>query len=549
MQITFIGANHTVTGSKYLIEINGKSFIMECGMHQGRRKESEHRNNCFPFDVKGLDAVVLSHAHIDHSGNLPNLVNHGYEGPIYSTHATKDLCQYMLTDSGRIQESNVEYINKRKEKRGQELIEPIYTEADAINAISYFKGQNYYESFDVVDGVKCTFYDAGHILGSAMIFLEMHDFETDEKVSLLFTGDLGRPHLPILRDPDIEKLPPADILMIESTYGNKFHESIVEAQDALAKIINETAAKGGKIIIPAFALGRTQEVTYELHQLANAKRIPAIPIFLDSPLAVSVTGVFKAHPECYDEESKKMIEDGSESLLGFDNFKQTKSVEESKELNNFNGPCIIISASGMCEHGRILHHLKNNIEDPRNAVMIVGYQAENTLGRKLVKGETVVSIFDKDYQVKARIEALNYFSGHADRSDLLNFATSVKGLKRTFVVHGDAERSFALKEAFESNELSNVCVPSWGEVYDLNLKALETGGKPKLRIMCGGEYIYDAKGILAPADVSHLGGDGIPDHEGKNIFAADNAEEERKAPKKEDKKAKTSGFDSGGFDS
>lgn len=543
MRITFIGANHTVTGSKYLIEINGKSFILECGMHQGKRKESEHRNNCFPFDPVKLDAVVLSHAHIDHSGNLPNLVKHGFMGPIYATHATKDLCQYMLTDSGRIQESNVEYINKRRTKRGEEPIEPVYTEADAVNSLSYFKGQNYYSAFEVVPGAKCTFYDAGHILGSAMIHLELNDFETNEKVSFLFTGDLGRPHLPILRDPDLKVLPNIDILMIESTYGDKFHESIVEAQDKLAEIINDTAAKGGKILIPAFALGRTQEVTYELHQLRIANRIPAIPVFLDSPLALSVTGVFKAHSECYDEEAKKMLaKEDVDSILGFDSFKQTNSVEESKELNNFNGPCIIIAASGMCEHGRILHHLKNNIEDPRNTVMIVGYQAEYTLGRKLVKGEKLINIFDKEYSVKAKIEPLNYFSAHADRSDLLNFTDGLNGLKRVFIVHGDSERSLALKVAMESNEIPNVIVPSWGEVYSLSLKAPDQGTAPTLRMMCGGEYIYDADGKLAPADSSRLGGAGIPDHEGKDIFASIPDEEEAKSSGKKRNKFDSSGF-------
>lgn len=538
MQITFVGANHTVTGSKYLIEINGKSILLECGMHQGKRKESEHRNNCFPFDLTDLDAVVLSHAHIDHSGNLPNLVKQGYQGPIFCTHATKDLCGYMLTDSGRIQERNVEYINKRREKRGEEPIEPTYNEADAEKALSFFQGRDYYKEFDVVDGVTCTFYDAGHILGSALVFLNLHDFETDEKVSFLFTGDLGRPHLPILRDPDKDRLPEVNILMTESTYGNKFHESIVEAQDKLAEIINDTAAKGGKVIIPAFSLGRTQEIMYELQQLVDGKRIPAMPVFLDSPLAVNVTQVFREHPECYDEEAKKLLENNDRDILGFDNFKQTASVEESKALNNFNGPCIIISASGMCEHGRIVHHLKNNIEDPRNTVMIVGYQAHYTLGRKLVEGEKEVKIFDKMYKVRARIEAMNYFSAHADRSDLIDFATSLKGLKRTFIVHGDTERSFALKESFESNEMTHVVVPSWGEVYDLSLKDPEDDETPELRIACDGDVIYDKEGKIAPADPERLGGKGIPDDEGHNIFESEEFKNKGQKGKKKDEKRK-----------
>jgi len=538
MQITFVGANHTVTGSKYLIEINGKSLLLECGMHQGKRKESEHRNNCFPFDIDGLDAVILSHAHIDHSGNLPNLVKQGYQGPIFCTHATKDLCQYMLTDSGRIQERNVEYLNKRREKRGEEPVEPIYDEQDAINALSFFKGKDYYKEFEVFEGVTCTFYDAGHILGSALVHLTLHDSETGETVKFLFTGDLGRPHLPILRDPDIARVPETDILMIESTYGNKFHESIVEAQDKLAEIINDTAAKGGKVIIPAFSLGRTQEIMYELHQLVDKEKIPAIPVFLDSPLAVNVTEVFRRHPECYDEEVKKLLEGDDHDILGFDNFKQTESVDESKALNNFNGPCIIISSSGMCEHGRILHHLKNNIEDPRNTVMIVGYQAEYTLGRKLVRGETDVKIFDKMYQVKARIEPMNYFSAHADRSDLLSFATGLKGVKRTFVVHGDTERSTALKEALESNDMTNVVVPSWGEVYNLSILQVDDYNEPDLRVACGGDIIYDEDGELASADESRLGGPGIPDNEGHNIFEKPEFQKNNRSKRKEAKKKK-----------
>ncbi len=510
MKILFVGANHTVTGSRYLIEINNKRIVLDCGMYQGKRQESEHRNKCFPFDPSTVDAVILSHAHIDHSGNIPNLVKQGCTAPIHTTLATKDLCDYMLMDSAYIQEKNVEYVNKKRAQNGEPPIEPIYTQENATESLKYFVGHNYYTPFEVVPGVKATFYDAGHILGSALTYLEMHDEETDENVTLLFTGDLGRPHLPLLRDPDTEKLPPVDILMIESTYGDKFHESIVEAQDRLAEIITSTAAKGGKILIPAFALGRTQEITYELHQLVDAKKIPLLPVFLDSPLAVNVSEVFRRHSECMDDDAKKMLE-SNEVLLNFDNFKQTTSVEESKALNNYIGPCIIIASSGMCEHGRILHHLKNNIENPSNTIMIVGYQAEETLGKKLVEKAKEVNIFGEAYKVRARIEVMNYFSAHADRSDLLEFTTHIKGLKRVFLVHGDSDRSMALKTAMESNEIPNVLVPKWGETYDLSVKNADT--EPMLRIACEGKLIYDRTGKDAPADKSLLKSVEVPQQE------------------------------------
>lgn len=469
MEIKFIGANNTVTGSRYILEINDSKIMFDCGLHQGKRAESQVRNSQFPFDVDSITAVVLSHAHIDHSGNLPSLAKRGYKGPIYTTHATKDLCEYMLMDSAYIQERSIEFINKRKEKRGEALIEPLYGEEDAVFALSLFQGKDYYVPFEVAPGVEITFYDAGHILGSALTFIKLHEFSTGEKTTLLFTGDLGRPHLPILRDPDTDKLPPIDSLIIESTYGDKFHESVVEAQDKMAEIINATASKGGKLIIPAFALGRTQEIMYELHQLFKKKMIPPIQVFLDSPLAVNVSEVFKRHRECFDEDAQKLIE-AEEALLSFDNFKQTTSVEESKNLNNYTGPCIIISSSGMCEHGRIVHHLFNNIEDPKNTIMIVGYQAEETLGRKLVEGEKTVKIFDEEKKVKAKIVVMNYFSAHGDRSDLLEFTTRCKELKRVFLVHGDAERSKALKVGMESNEIPNVIIPNWGETYDISAK-------------------------------------------------------------------------------
>lgn len=510
MRLLFIGANHTVTGSRYILEINGKKIMLDCGMHQGKRAESEFRNRCFPIPAEKVDMMLLSHAHIDHSGNIPLFVKKGFKGPIYSTLATQDLCQYMLLDSAFIQEKNIEYLNKKRAERDEPPVEPLYGVEDANEALTLFKGKNYYEPFEIAPGVKVTFYDAGHILGSALTYLELKDFDSGESTTLLFTGDLGRPHLPILRNPDLEKLPPVDVLMIESTYGDKFHESAVEAAETLATIIKDTASKGGKIIIPAFALGRTQEITYELHQLYKENRIPNLPIFLDSPLAVNVTEVFKRHPECFDEEAKKMIESGDESLLEFDTFKQTTSVEESKALNNYSGPCIIIASSGMCEHGRILHHLKNNIEDPKNSILIVGYQAEETLGRKLVEGMKEVNIYNEPHKVRAKIEVLNYFSAHGDRSDLLEFTSHLgrKGLKRVFLVHGDSKRSIALKDAMESNEIPNVVVPKWGESYDLSPAKLNV--LPETRIGFDGAHVYDKDGQLATDNPGQLEDIAIP---------------------------------------
>ena len=405
LKITFCGAAKEVTGSKHLIEFKDKKILLDCGMFQGRRKEAAEKNSEFPFfDPKELDAVLLSHAHIDHSGNLPMLVKHGYEGPIYSTFATRDLCNYMLMDSAYIQEREAEYLLKKKKK----VVDHLYDSEDAEKALELFHGVGYEHSFVVAEGIVACFYDAGHILGSALIHLIFYDKETKQRMTVAFTGDLGRKGLPILRDPQL--IQKTDVLLTESTYGDRVHDSLQEIEGEFTEIVNEVCKKGGKLIVPAFSLERTQEVVYHLHLLSKEGKIPEIPIYVDSPLSGNVTEVFRGHPECFDKEVYREFLDNGENPFGFGSLKYTRSVGESKALNDKPGPMVIISASGMCEHGRILHHLKNNLEDHRNAVLIVGYQGAHTLGRRLQDGVSPVKIFGEEYRVKAKVGTIDAFS-------------------------------------------------------------------------------------------------------------------------------------------
>jgi metallo-beta-lactamase family protein len=371
MEIQFLGAAQTVTGSQHLISVNGSRILLECGLFQGKRRQSFERNRNLPFDAASVDALILSHAHIDHSGNIPNLVRSGFRGSIYCTFATRDLCSAMLRDSAYIQEQDAAYVNKKRARKGQPPVEPIYTHADAIASLEHFVSVGYDRPVLVASGVRCTFLEAGHILGSAVVLLEVE--EGPRQTRLLFSGDLGRP-MPILRDP--APAPPADALIIESTYGDRVHPPHEEAEQRLFELIGSTCTQGGKVVIPAFTVGRTQEIVYSLHRLASAHRLPDVPIYVDSPLAVNVTEVFRLHPECYDEELREfMAQDRHPDPFGFDRLRYIRNVEDSKALNVLEGPAVIISASGMCEAGRILHHLKHNIGDPRNAVLIVSWQA------------------------------------------------------------------------------------------------------------------------------------------------------------------------------
>ena len=461
LKIQFCGAAKEVTGSKHLIEFKGKKILLDCGMFQGRRKEAAKKNSEFPFDPKELDAVILSHAHIDHSGNLPMLTKLGYEGPIYSTYATRDLCNYMLMDSAYIQEREVEWMRKK----GKTVVEDqFYTEEDATKALSLFHGVGYEHSFVVMEGVVACFYDAGHILGSALVHLMFYDKDTGERKSLAFTGDLGRKGLPILRDPQVIK--ETDVLITETTYGDRLHDALQTIDEEFADIVNGVAKQGGKLIVPAFSLERTQEVVYHLHRLTNEGKIPEIPINVDSPLSGNVTEVFRSHPECFDKDVYREFLEHGENPFGFGNLKYTRSVDESKGLNDKPGPMIIISASGMCEHGRILHHLKNNIEDHRNAVLIVGYQASHTLGRKLQDGVDPVKIFGDSYRVKAKIHTIDAFSAHADRSDLLDYVHKVKGVKKLFLVHGEEEGQIQFQKALKESGYESH-IPSLNEIVEI----------------------------------------------------------------------------------
>ncbi|PIZ74611.1 MBL fold metallo-hydrolase [Candidatus Peregrinibacteria bacterium CG_4_10_14_0_2_um_filter_43_11] len=449
MKLTSFGAALEVTGSQHLLEINGKRILLDCGLFQGRRKESFEKNHTFGFDPTKIDAVVLSHAHIDHSGNIPTLVKRGFKGIIHCTEATHSLCEVMLMDSAYIQESDAAYFARKHPNTALTPIEPLYTQEDAEAALEHFNGKPYNKTFELIEGVKVTFREAGHVLGSAIVVLEIEDKEDGKKKRFVFTGDLGRKRLPILKDP--YQVETADYLMCESTYGNRAHEPIEESLPALARVVNRTARRGGKIIIPSFALERTQELIYSLHALIDEDKIPKnISIFIDSPLANKVTGIFKKHAELYDEEVRSQFK-GIHNPFEMKQLKHVESVDESKKLNYFIGPCIIISASGMCEAGRIRHHLRNNIEDPKNTIAIVGYQAENTLGRKLVNNDPAVKIFDEMFSVKAEVVVLESFSAHADMNDLDDYIKNVKNMKKVILVHGEIDQSSVLAERTRKN--------------------------------------------------------------------------------------------------
>jgi metallo-beta-lactamase family protein len=471
MKLTFWGAAGEVTGSMHMVESGGRRFLLDCGLHQGRRAEADAKNRNLPFDGSSIDAVVLSHAHIDHSGNLPTLGKHGFTGPIYSTPATIDLCNWMLRDTAHIQEKDAEFLNRRRENHHNNHkdadhgpVVPLYVTEDAERVLPLFQPVAYHASQTLAPGLTYTPYDAGHMLGSSHV--ELHEASNGSPVRLAFSGDIGRPGLPIVRDP--EPMPPADYLIMECTYGGRLHKSVDHVVNKLADVVNRTAHRGGRIIVPAFAVGRTQQLVLLLHELANEKRIPNIPIYVDSPLAVNVTQVTRDHPECFDEEARAFLLHG-EDPFGFQRLQYIRDASESKKLNDLHGPFVVISASGMCEAGRILHHLRNGIEDPRNTVLITGFQAADTLGRKLVEKWREVRIFGEPMRVRAEISSLDELSGHADQAELLAWIKPLApALRKVFLVHGEPEQARTFAGLLDSTYGLDVTVAAPGQSVEIN---------------------------------------------------------------------------------
>jgi metallo-beta-lactamase family protein len=458
-KVTFHGAAGEVTGSCHLLEIGGKRILLDCGLFQGRREEAKKKNTDFPPGVEKVDAVILSHAHIDHAGRLPLLVRRGYHGPIYCTPATRDLSVIMLADAGHIQESDAQFL----QRRGDAAAEPLYTMADAVRVNQQTICVPYDRPYDLFPGIRFTFVDAGHILGSASVVIEVDAPGGMRRI--VFSADIGRSGLPIIRDPDPPEGAATDVLIVESTYAGKIHESVEEAQQMLADHVNQVAQRGGKIYIPAFALGRTQEIVYELHGLALAKKIPTIPIYIDSPLAVNATDIFKLHPEILDNSEQLVAE--VPQIFQFGMVKYVRSVEESKALNSLHGPAIIISASGMAESGRIRHHLINGLPDHRNLALLVGFMASYTLGERLRQGAKEVRILGQEVPVRAEVAVIGGYSAHGDSNDLRDW---VKGLgpvpKRAFVVHGEQGLT-AMADILKQLGTPDVTIPSLHQTFDI----------------------------------------------------------------------------------
>lgn len=464
MQIQFCGGAQTVTGSQVLITINGKKILYECGLFQGRREESYKRNLNFIFDASSIDAVILSHAHIDHSGNLPNLVRHGFKGSIFATPATIDLCKIMLRDSAYLQEKDLEWVNKIRKRSHQPEIEPLYGIRHVEATLDLFVGIDYDKPFTIAPGVEAVFRDAGHILGSAGIHLEITENGHTYKLGL--TGDIGRPHIPLMHDPNV--LRELDLLIMETTYGNRSHESYDDVEEIVAKAIRDTAANGGKIIIPSFAVGRTQLLVYVLHKLFNQNRIPDMPIYVDSPMACDATEVFRDYPDYLDRETERLFLHDHEDPFGFRRLTYIHDVDGSKKLNSLAYPHVIISGSGMAEGGRILHHLRNNLENPKNLLLFVGYAAKETLARKIMDGNRVVKVFGEEHTVKCKVEILDAFSAHADRRNLLDYVdmNSPSKLKHIFLIHGEPDQALSFRDALRSKGYQNIYFSAQGDVFN-----------------------------------------------------------------------------------
>ena len=471
MKITFWGAAQAVTGSMHAIQIASETHLLECGLLQGHRREAFEINSHLPFAADSIRSVVLSHAHLDHSGNLPTLVRNGFSGRIHATSATAELCQYMLADSAHIQEKDAAFIEKRNSRRKalgvvdpNTPVPPLYTVSDAENTTSHFEPCALHEKKRIGDGLSIEFSNAGHILGSAFVLLECA--QNGRSVKILFSGDLGRPGVPILRDPDPP--PEADYLILESTYGDRLHQPLEGVEEKFRLLVSKTIARGGHVIVPAFAVGRTQQLVLILHRLVEKNLLPDIPIFVDSPLAINVTDVFRRHPEEFDSETSAFVENGLDPF-GFHRLRYLREASASKVLNDLRTPFVVISASGMCEGGRILHHLRNGIEDPRNLILITGFQAANTLGRRLVERRSEVKIFGEPMRVRAEVAAFNELSGHADQQDLVRWVRPIAPrLKKVFLVHGEPGAQNVLASAFKEQLQLNAICPSRGESFSFD---------------------------------------------------------------------------------
>ncbi len=468
-QIVSYGAAGEVTGSKHLLDTGQARILVDCGMFQGRREEARTKNETFGFDPRHLTACLSTHGHLDHCGLYPRLVAQGYAGEIVSTPATRDVAGLVMLDAAKIQGQDAAYLRKRQRKDPQEwrkVYEPLYDAADVRRALDRFVTVSYHRPFQIADDVTVTMFDAGHILGSATARFEIRT--GSKELAVGFTGDLGRKGTPILRDP--EPLPALDWLVCESTYGDREHEPLCDGEEQLGEIVRETAARGGRLVIPAFAVGRTQEIVYLLHRLYDAGKVPSIPVFVDSPMAVSATAIFRAHPECFDQETIDEFLDQGESPFGFDRLRYVRRAEDSKRINDLHGPCIIVSSSGMAEAGRVLHHLKQTIGDPKSTILFVGFQAAHTLGRRLVEGVREVRIFGEPHTVRAEVRSLGCFSAHADYREIGEWVARLDSsrLRGILLVHGEPAAQQHLVEYLKTQGVRRVEALAPGKPVDLD---------------------------------------------------------------------------------
>jgi metallo-beta-lactamase family protein len=462
-----LGAAEEVTGSKHIIEIDGQSYLIDCGSFQGSRAEADRKNREFGIPADRIEAAILTHGHLDHCGLLPLLVKRGYKGNIYATPASRDIASLIMMDSAHIQARDAEYLRKQAQKNDEKFDwSPLYAEQDAIAATSQTIGMSYNRPMYIGDGVKLEFYDAGHILGSAMAYITVK--RNGKELRILATGDLGRKNKPIIRNPDIPELAP-DYIILESTYGDRRHDNTKDAIEKLATLAKRAVKNKGRIIIPSFAIERTQELVYYFHLLVDDGTIPEIPIYVDSPMATNATTIFQVHPECYSEETKKAFIQHHKNPFGFNSLHFISSVDESKSLNGRKGPLIIISADGMCEAGRIQHHLIHSIQDPNTTILTVGYMAENTLGRRIRNRESEVKIHGMWFKVRAHVEEINAFSAHADYVESLEWlnALDTSRLKGIFLVHGEKKAQAALKKYLIENGYANTQIVQYGKTYEL----------------------------------------------------------------------------------